>query len=155
MEIELLIEFCKVVRGSTIKRLELIPSGYENWKISPGSLSFAEIAKHLIDLDNWLLEKIRDPNVKSIETESAVIENCSKEGYRELIVDLNKVLEKKIEFISTLDENKLKKKMYDDAYNTEVSLALLILRRNIDHEIHHRGQIATYLRVLRDRDVII
>jgi uncharacterized damage-inducible protein DinB len=155
MEIELLIEFCKSVRSSTIKRLELVPKGFENWKIGSGSLSFAEIAKHIIDLDNWLFEKVKNPNIKSIETETAIIKNCNNKEYKELIVNLKKILEKKIELIYRLDENKLREKMYDDAYDSEVSLVWLILRRNIDHEIHHRGQIATYLRVLEDKNVII
>ncbi len=153
MEIELLTEFCKSVRGSTIKRLELVPEGYENWKVSSGALSFAEIAKHIIDLDYWLLEKVRNPDTKSIETENAIIKNCNRIEYKELITGLKEVLGKKIGFINTLDEDKLKVKINDDAYNSEVSLSWLILRRNIDHEIHHRGQIATYLRVLIDRNV--
>ncbi len=73
MEIGLLTEFCRTVRESTIKRLEIVPDGYENWKISSGALSFAEITKHLIDCDNWLLEKIKNPSLKSIETETEVI----------------------------------------------------------------------------------
>ena len=28
----------------------------------------------------------------------------------------------------------------------------LILRANLDHEIHHRGALAVYLRVLNERD---
>ena len=155
MEIELLTEFCRSVRDSTIKRLELVPEGYENWKVSPGALSFAETAKHIIDLDYWLFEKIKNPNTKSIETETAIIKNCNREEYKELIINLNEVLYKKIDLIKTLDEAKLKVKIYDDAYNSEVSIAWLILRRNIDHEIHHRGQIATYLRVLKDKNIII
>ena len=155
MEIELLTEFFKSVRGSTIKRLELVPEGYENWKVSTGALSFAETAKHIIDLDYWLFEKIKNPNTKSIETETAIIKNCNREEYKELIINLNEVLYKKIDLIKTLDEAKLKVKIYDDAYNSEVSIAWLILRRNIDHEIHHRGQIATYLRVLKDKNIII
>ena len=155
MEIELLTEFCKRVRGSTIKRLELVPEGYENWKISSGSLSFAEIAKHIIDLDNWLFEKIKNPDIKSIETETAIIKHCNKKEYKELINSLEEILEKKIELINILGENKLKETMYDDAYDSEVSIAWLILRRNIDHEIHHRGQIASYLRVLKDNNVIM
>ena len=154
MEIELLTEFCRIVRGSTIKRLELVPEGYENWKVSPGALSFAETAKHIIDLDYWLLKKIKNPNTKSIETETAIIKNCNKEEYRKLIKDLKEILGKKTELIKTLDADKLKEKMYDDAYNSEVSLVWLILRRNIDHEIHHRGQIATYLRVLKDKNIV-
>ena len=155
MEIKLLTDFCTSVRNSTIKRLEIVPEGYENWKVSPGALSFAEIAKHIIDLDNWLFEKIKNPNIKSIETETAIIKYCNREEYKGLIINLKDILEKKIELINSLDEDKLKEKMYDDAYDSEVSLAWLILRRNIDHEIHHRGQIAIYLRVLKDKDIII
>ena len=155
MEIELLTEFCRSVRDSTIKRLELVPEGYENWKVSPGALSFAETAKHIIDLDYWLLKKIKNPNTKSIETETAIIKNCNKEEYRKLIKDLKEILGKKIDLIKTLDADKLKEKLYDDSYNSEVSLVWLILRRNIDHEIHHRGQIATYLRVLKDNNILI
>jgi len=155
MEIELLTEFCRSVRGSTIKRLELVPEGYENWKISSGSLSFAEIAKHIIDLDYWLLEKIKNPDIKSIETETAVIKPRNKKEFKILINNLKEVLDKKIEILNTLGESKLNETMYDDAYDSEVSLAWLILRRNIDHEIHHRGQIASYLRVLKDNNVMM
>ena len=154
MEIELLTEFCRSVRGSTIKRLEIVPEGYENWKISPGALSFAEIAKHIFDLDNWLFEKIKNPDTKSIETETAIIKHSSRKEYEELVIKLKEILEKKINLLKSFDENKLKEKMYDDAYDSEVSLAWLILRRNIDHEIHHRGQIATYLKVLKDNNII-
>jgi len=154
MDIKLLIEFFKAVRGSTIKRLEIVPEGYENWKVSLGALSFAEIAKHIIDLDNWLFEKIRNPNTKSIGTETAIIKYCNRKEYEELIINLKEILQKKINLINTLDEDKLKVIIYDDAYNFDVSLAWLILRRNIDHEIHHRGQIATYLRVLKDNNII-
>jgi len=154
MEIELLTEFCKSVRGSTVKRLEIVPEGYENWKVSLNALSFAEIAKHIIDLDNWLFEKIRNPNTKSIETETAIIKYCNSKEYKELINNLKEILHKKIDLFNTFDEDKLKVKIFDDAYNSEVSLAYLILRRNIDHEIHHRGQITTYLRVLKDKNVI-
>jgi uncharacterized damage-inducible protein DinB len=154
MEIDLLTEFCRSIRGSTIKRLELVPEGYENWKVSSGALSFAETAKHIIDLDYWLFEKIKNPNTKSIETETAIIKNCNRKEYEAFIINLKEVLKKKIDLIKTLDEEKLKVKIYDDSYNSEVSLAWLILRRNIDHEIHHRGQIATYLRVLKDKNII-
>ena len=155
MEIELLTEFCRRVRGSTIKRLELVPEGYENWKISSDSLSFAEIAKHIIDLDYWLLEKIKNPDIKSIETETAILKPRNKKEFNTLINNLKEVLEKKIEILNTLGESKLNETIYDDAYDSEVSLAWLILRRNIDHEIHHRGQIASYLRVLKDNHVMM
>jgi len=150
LEIDLLKEFTEVVRNSTLKRLVKVPAGYENWRISPGSLSFAETAKHLIDIDEWILQKIENPELKSIETESALIKNCGREKFLELIEELKISLAKKLEFIDALEEADLAHKIYDDAYNTEMSIAMLFLRRNLDHEIHHRGQIAVYLRVLKD-----
>jgi len=155
MEIELLIEYSRAVRESTIKRLAIVPEGYENWKLSPGALSFAEIAKHIIDLDNWLFEKIKNPNIKSIETETAITKNCDSNVYKELLISLKRVLETKIEFIKTFDEDSLNRRIFDDRFNSEVSIAWIILRGNIDHEIHHRGQISAYLRVLKDKNIIV
>ena len=57
MNNKLLIDFCKAVRDSTLKRLKVVPEGYENWRISKNSLSFAEIAKHLIESDDWTIKK--------------------------------------------------------------------------------------------------
>jgi len=150
----LLTEFCRAVRESTIKRLELVPVGYENWKVSPGALSFAEIAKHLMDCDNWLFEKIKNPDIKSIETETAIMKFCDRDIYKKLINNLRETLEAKIEFINTLDEDKLNTKICDDRFNSEVSIEWIIMRGNLDHEIHHRGQAAAYLRVLKDKNII-
>jgi uncharacterized damage-inducible protein DinB len=154
MDINLLIEFSKSVRESTLKRLEKVPEGYENWKVSPNALSFAEVAKHLIDCDKWLIDKINNPELKSIETETARIEHCDENRYKELINDLRKMLKVKIDFIKTLNEDKLNSKMFDDRFNGEVSIYWIILRGNLDHETHHCGQIAAYLRVLKDKGII-
>jgi len=154
MIIKLLIEFCMSVRESTIKRLEIVPEGYENWKVSSGALSFAEIANHLIDCDNWLFEKIKNPNIKSIQTETSIIKYCDRDLYKKLINNLKELREIKVDFINSFDEDKLNTKIFDDRFNSEVSIAWVILRGNIDHEIHHRGQISAYLRVLKDKNII-
>jgi len=154
MNINLLIEFCRSVRESTIKRLEIVPEGYENWKVSYGALSFAEIANHLIDCDNWLFEKIKNPNIKSIQTETSIIKYCDRDLYKKLINNLKELREIKVDFINSFDEDKLNTKIFDDRFNSEVSIAWVILRGNIDHEIHHRGQISAYLRVLKDKNII-
>ncbi|MGD8779722.1 MAG: DinB family protein [Ignavibacteria bacterium] len=148
---ELLREFTVAVRQSTLKRLLKVPKGYECWKISPGSLSFAEVAQHLIDIDEWLIRKIETPDLKSIKTQTAIMDECSREKFINLINGLKETLEKKLKIIDNFMEEDLKKKLYDDSYDTEMSMAMLILRRNLDHETHHRGQLAVYLRVLETR----
>ena len=150
MNNKLLKDFCKAVRDSTFKRLNTVPEGYENWRISKNSLSFAEIAKHLIESDDWTIKKINEPAIKSILPEKGSIENCSKQQFKTLILELEKCLDRKIKFIDSLDKEKMESKIYDDRFNDEVSIEWIILRGNIDHEIHHRGQIAVYLRVLKD-----
>lgn len=151
MNNEMLIDFCKAVRESTLKRLKIVPAGYQNWRISKGALTFAEIAQHLIKSDDWTIQKIKDPTIKSILPEKGLLDDCSKEEFYLLISKLEKSLERKIKFINTLDEEKMESKIYDDRFNDEVSVMWIILRGNLDHEIHHRGQIATYLRVLKDK----
>ena len=150
MNNKLLKDFCKAVRDSTFKRLNIVPEGYENWRISKNSLSFAEIAKHLIESDDWTIKKINEPAIKSILPEKGSIENCSKEQFNTLILELEKCLDRKIKFIDSLDKEKMGSKIYDDRFNDEVSIEWIILRGNIDHEIHHRGQVAVYLRALKD-----
>ncbi len=150
MNNELLIDFCRAVRTSTLKRLKAVPVGYENWRISKNALSLAEIAQHLIDTDDWLIKKINDPTIKSIYAEKGSIEDCSREEFYSFISALEESLKRKIKFIESLDKEKMESKIYDDRFNGEVSIEWIILRGNIDHEIHHRGQIAVYLRVLKD-----
>ncbi len=151
MNNKLLIDFCKTVRDSTLKRLKVVPEGYENWRISKNSLNFAEIATHLIESDDWTIKKINEPTIKSILPEKGSIENCSREQFNTLILELEKCLDRKIKFIDSLNKEKMESKIYDDRFNGEVSIEWVILRGNIDHEIHHRGQVAVYLRVLKDK----
>ena len=63
-ESENLAEFAKAVRDSTIKRLKQVPAGKENWRITPDAMSFAEIAYHLIEADEWLIKKIENQDLE-------------------------------------------------------------------------------------------
>ena len=106
--------------------------------------------KYLIDSDDWTINKINNPGIKSILAEEGSIEDCSRKEFNKLISALEESLERKINFIDSLDKEKMKSKIYDDRFNDEVSIEWVILRGNIDHETHHRGQLAVYLRVLKD-----
>jgi len=147
---EILIEFVRAVRNSTISRLEKIPAGFENWSPSSGSLSVVNIAKHIIDLDYWTFEKLKDPSLKSIETQTANITIESRFEYEDMIEKLNELAEEKIGLIESMSEEELQRKMFDDRFDSEVTVEWIFLRGNLDHEIHHRGQLAAYLRLIQD-----
>jgi len=69
MDKDVLKYFAQSVRESTIKRLEKVPQGCENWRITKESMSIAEIGQHLLETDEWLMEKIENPKLKSIKAE--------------------------------------------------------------------------------------
>ena len=145
---EELIKFSRAVRHSTLKRLRKIPKGYENWKPTAYVLTIAEITKHLIDCDYWLFEKMTNESLKSTvpETNSFLINK--REEFENLLEELKETQVKREQLIRMLTEEKLFHKIFDDRFNDKVTVWWIIVRGNLDHEIHHRGQIALYLKLI-------
>src|SRR4030042_2553979 len=54
------------VRESSLKRLRLVDNGKENWRIAPKTMSFADVAQHLINSDKWLFKKLE---IKTLNAE--------------------------------------------------------------------------------------
>ena len=98
-----LAEFSNAVRTSTIKRLQLIPFGKENWRFSPGAMSSADIANHLIQTDDWLFKKIELKDLESIKGSTGTVEIKTRNDYLTLIEELNNSGEKRDGFILSLD----------------------------------------------------
>jgi len=146
-EIQRLIEFAETIRQSTLKRLRLVPVDYMNWSPAIELMSFADIANHLVESDEWLLKKIRIKTLEPIDgiPNSLTIKN--KDDYDILFSSLEDSFLKKCRFIKNLDDVKLNELMFDERFGEEVSIWWIIVRGNFDHEIHHRGQISVYLRM--------
>ncbi len=115
-----LAEFSNAGRTSTIKRLQLIPAGKENWKISPGAMSSADIAYHLIQTDDWLFKKIEIKDLESIKGDTGAVEIKTRNNYLELIEELNNSGKKRAGFILSLDDKVFQEKIYDDRFGKEV-----------------------------------
>jgi len=148
-----LAEFSNAVRTSTIVRLQLIPAGKENWRFSHGAMSSADIEYHLIETDEWLFKKIELKNLKSILGNSGTVEINTRNDYLKLIEKLNESGKKRSRLILSLDDRGFKEKIYDDRFGKEVSVWWIIVRGNLDHEIHHRGQLSSYLRAIKTQSL--
>lgn len=147
-ESEKLAEFAAAVRDSTIKRLKQVPAGKENWRITPDAMSIAEIAYHLIEADEWLIEKIENRELEPMQGKSRTVKIDDNVEFPDLIKRLQKSGEKRCSFIKELDESKLQSTIFDNRFGKEVTIWWIIVRGNLDHEIHHRGQLSAYLKVL-------
>lgn len=146
-----LSEFSAAVRESTLKRLRLVPEGYENWRMSLESMSFADVAQHLIDADDWLFKMLELKNLKPMVGEPGLVEVSDRSQYLSLLEGLAQTGARRSEMLKNTTESQLSEMIFDGRFGREVSVWWIVVRGNLDHEIHHRGQIAAYLRALSQK----
>ncbi len=148
LESKRLALFSRAVRESTLKRLRLVPEGFENWRISSETMSFADLAHHLIDADNWLFEKLRIKNLKPMVGRPNLVDITGRSQYSNLLDELEKIGDRRASMLDKITDEELSEMIYDDRFGGEVSAWWIIMRGCLDHEIHHRGQISAYLRAI-------
>ena len=148
LESKRLAQFSRAVRESTLKRLRLVPEGYENWRISSMAMSFADMAQHLIDADNWLFKKLKIKNLKAMTGQPNLVEIKGRSQYNDLLEELEKIGDRRASILDKITDGELSEMIHDDRFGGEVSAWWIIMRGCLDHEIHHRGQISAYLRAI-------
>ncbi|MBN2009176.1 DinB family protein [candidate division KSB1 bacterium] len=151
-DMDRLVEFSKAVRESTLKRLRLVPEGLENWRPSMNAMSFADIAHHLIECDLWLLKKVVIKNLAPLRGQNQECIVTDRDQFNALINTLNETGANRNKLIQSYAKKNPDEIIYDQRFG-DVSVWWIIVRGNIDHEIHHRGQLATYLRIIQDNNL--
>ena len=131
------------VRESTIKRLLQLPDGFEGWRPTEASLSFADIAQHLIDADNWLFHKLQTPDLPPLQGQAGLVDVPNRAVFDGLVEKLRKIGERRKVLIESLTKDDLSRRIFDSRFGGEVEVWWLIARGNLDHETHHRGQVAS------------
>ncbi len=143
-----LAQLSVAVRESTIKRLLQVPEGFESWRPTEASLYFADIAQHLIDADNWLFHKLQTPELPSLQGQAGLVDVPNRAVFDGLVEKLREIGERRKIFIESLTEDDLSRRIFDSRFGGEVEVWWIIARGNLDHETHHRGQVAAYLRIV-------
>jgi uncharacterized damage-inducible protein DinB len=131
------------VRESSLKRLRKVPHGQENWRPDPGSMSFADLAQHLLDCDAHLMRSLREGPQPAEHGGVGIMRPQDREEYDALLDALELSGAERRELIEGIDDFDLA--AYDERFG-ETTVWWVIARGSLDHEIHHRGQIAAYLR---------
>ena len=145
-----LAELSRSVRESTLKRLLQVSVGMENWSPSPGAMTFADIAHHIGEADRWLFQKLEDPKLSKMAGKAGEAAQVTSEGFQKLVADLRQRGDKRARLLSTLTDSLLDSPMFDDRFG-DVTAWWVIVRGNLDHETHHRGQLAVYLRIIQNQ----
>ncbi len=142
-----LAQLSDAVRESTITRMLQVPAGFENWRPTEVSLSFADIAQHLVDADNWFFQKLQTPELPSMKGRACSVHLPDRAAWDDLIKKLSDVGKHRRSLIESLSGSDLSRRIFDDRFGGEVEIWWVIVRGNLDHETHHRGQLAAYLRL--------
>jgi uncharacterized damage-inducible protein DinB len=135
------------VRESTLKRLKKVPLGRENWRVSPEAMSFADTARHLIESDLWLFKKLEDKNLSHSDGKAVEDIPVSRERFEKYIDNLERLGTERAEKLANITDEQFAEAMHDNRFGM-VTLWWIIVRGNLDHEAHHRGQIIANLRMI-------
>jgi len=147
--IQRLAEFSSEIRKITLKRLQEVPEEFFNWRLNNTAMSFGHIVQHLIDVDE-LFFSLATSKEKRFEWKLGSEEPhlvLKKSTYEAMIKKLKKFQEKRHTAICILDDLGMNEEVADEN-GKKMTFWSFIMRKVLEHEIYHRGQIAAYLKVL-------
>lgn len=150
---EALAQFSLAVRESSVKRLRKTPQGKECVRLRKGGMNIAEIGYHILEADTWLFEKLRNRDLEPMVGRAGFIHDVSAAAFQTLVEDLVSSGRKRSELIKNLSDKQFFEPMSDARFGGETTVWWVIVRGNLDHEIHHRGQLSVHLRHLGAPDV--
>lgn len=136
------LKYFSSIRGRTNRIIGEIPEEKINWAPSETSFSFAEIIIHIANTEYEVY-------IQNIMQRKSIYSGHQRNGIltkHDLIRYLEKNHEKTLEELLTLSDKDLHNRC-ETAAGASISIWKL-LRVMIEHEIHHRGQIFTYLNLL-------
>lgn len=145
-----LAEFSAAIRDSTRKRLHRVPLGFENWRIAATVSSFTDLARHLIGADDWLFDRLTGKTPQDVTGYPKQVDVADRAEFDGLLERLEEIGRARAARLGEMQDSLLAQHVCDPLFG-EVTIWWVIVRGNLDHEIHHRGQIAAYLQVLRVR----
>jgi len=143
-----LAEFATAVRESSLKRLRLVPPGRENWRIAQDAMSFADTARHLIASDLKMFRKLEYRDRSTMKDNLIIEDLADRAEYEKMLTELESLGAKREMTFAGLSNTQFDEEVYDDRFGGMVTVWWMIVRGNLDHEIHHRGQLAAWLRMV-------
>ena len=140
---ERLAEFSEWVRESRLKRFKQVASGDRGWRPAGGRLSFVDILKHLCDADRWIMAILK--NQKQIPRAGVKPGDGEPEEWDNYLSGLESLGKEKAELLKKMPESEWSREVGDWEVMGKTTKWLILVRGNLDHEIHHRGSLQTML----------
>lgn len=141
--IQAFLKYYQRIRERTMRVVRYIPPAQLEWTFQEGKFTLGDLLRHLAAIERWMY-------AETAQFKPSKYKGCGPElasGYTEVIQYMEEMHRQSLAIFSNLSEEDLQKKTLTPG---GVSITLWKwLRAMIEHEVHHRGQIYTYLAILR------
>lgn len=136
------LDYYEKVRARTLRVAACIPPDKIEWKIKEGMFSLGDILRHLGAIERYMY-------AENAQLKPSMYKGCGTElasGFDNVISFLNKTHEESMSIFRSLGNEDINHKC-ETPGGAQITVWKW-LRLMPEHEIHHRGQLYTYLSVL-------
>lgn len=136
------LDYYEKVRERTLRVVQCIPPEKIEWTIAKGKFTMGDIVRHLGAIERYMY-------AENVQQKPSRYQGCGEElasGYDAVLTYLNQTHADSMAIFRKLSEEDVLKKCKNPG-GVEITIWKW-LRLMAEHEIHHRGQLYTYLGAL-------
>jgi uncharacterized damage-inducible protein DinB len=139
---DLFLDYLDKVHQRTMRVVRCVPPEKLDWSFREGKFTLGDLLRHMAAIERYMF-------AETIQNKPSRYSGCGKEladGFEPVIIFMERMHRETVEIISRLSAADLTRKCH-----TPDGGAITVwkwLRSMVEHEIHHRGQIYTYLAIL-------
>ncbi len=136
------LEYYKRIRFRTLEVVASIPEDKIEWTYAAGKFTFGDIVRHIATIERFMY-------AENMMNRPSAYPGCGTElaaGYHETVSFMDRLHQESLSIFLNLSPSDLQEKCI-----TPGGVAITKwkwLRAMVEHEIHHRGQLFTYLGLL-------
>ena len=141
-DIQTFSEYYERIRSRTSRVIEFFPPDKIEWTYQPGKFTLGDLVRHIACIERYMYGETllgKPSRYNGCGTEYA-------EGYENVVQFFNDLHRESMDIFSELSNHDLQKKCL--APGGHAITTWKWLRALVEHEVHHRGQIYTYLSML-------
>lgn len=141
-DLQVFLDYYSKVRQRTMRVIKCIPPDKLEWTYKEGKFTLGDLVRHIAAIERFMYGE-------TVQNKPSAYNGCGKEfadGYDEVIVFVEKCHKESMEIFQGLSPEQLNGKC-----TTPGGVSITTwkwLRAMVEHEVHHRGQIFTYLGML-------
>ncbi len=141
-DIQSFIEYYERIRSRTSRVIDCIPPHKIEWTYQQGKFTLGDLARHIVCIERYMYGETllgKPSRYNGCGTEYA-------EGYENVVQFFDDLHRESMDIFKELSNDDLQKKCITPGGHAITTWKWL--RAMVEHEVHHRGQIYTYLSML-------